>query len=338
MATALKNCKSCGKEVAKSAKICPHCGAKLKMGLMTKLAIFIAAVAAIGAVTAPSKDEFSKTLQKIASAPAANLSATGELASLLQLGSDGTSVQRDEKEKEIKGKIVDWELPVYNVRVADEKKKSYRIQTKTQTGLVSAFATVYARSPEDEAVLKGLKTGDMIRFKGQIKGITMRSVDVDPAVIPNKSDTNAGETSAPTATANPAPAAAPTAEAQVPQAAPTTAAAPSTTPATSTAAATAPAPTSAAAPAPAPQTVEVVQPSFDCAKASNSAEKMICSSQELSKLDQQLAAQYKKARDTASDSEKLKADQIAWVRSSRKCTDEGCLVKAYKTRLSELGK
>ena len=35
----LVNCKTCEKEVSKSAKKCPHCGAKLKMGFFMKLII-----------------------------------------------------------------------------------------------------------------------------------------------------------------------------------------------------------------------------------------------------------------------------------------------------------
>lgn len=34
-----KLCKACSKEVAKTAKICPHCGAKLKMGIVKKFGI-----------------------------------------------------------------------------------------------------------------------------------------------------------------------------------------------------------------------------------------------------------------------------------------------------------
>ena len=30
MAQKMKNCKACGQEIAKSAKVCPHCGAKQK--------------------------------------------------------------------------------------------------------------------------------------------------------------------------------------------------------------------------------------------------------------------------------------------------------------------
>jgi len=34
-------CKTCSKEVAKSASTCPHCGAKLKIGTFEKLLILI---------------------------------------------------------------------------------------------------------------------------------------------------------------------------------------------------------------------------------------------------------------------------------------------------------
>ena len=39
----LTSCKTCSKEVAKSATVCPHCGAKLKMGFWEKLLIFVVA-------------------------------------------------------------------------------------------------------------------------------------------------------------------------------------------------------------------------------------------------------------------------------------------------------
>ena len=40
----LKKCPSCKKEVAKSAKLCPHCGKKLKMGMLLKLIIGIVVI------------------------------------------------------------------------------------------------------------------------------------------------------------------------------------------------------------------------------------------------------------------------------------------------------
>ena len=37
----LTSCKTCSKEVAKSATVCPHCGAKLKLNLIEKGLLFI---------------------------------------------------------------------------------------------------------------------------------------------------------------------------------------------------------------------------------------------------------------------------------------------------------
>lgn len=37
----LTPCKTCSKEIAKSATICPHCGAKIKLNLIEKIILFI---------------------------------------------------------------------------------------------------------------------------------------------------------------------------------------------------------------------------------------------------------------------------------------------------------
>ena len=44
----LSICKSCGKEIAKSAKVCPHCGAKNPKPIFTKWWFWLAIVIAIG--------------------------------------------------------------------------------------------------------------------------------------------------------------------------------------------------------------------------------------------------------------------------------------------------
>ena len=41
---ALVSCKECGKEVSDGAAVCPHCGKKLRMGLLAKIAIGVAAL------------------------------------------------------------------------------------------------------------------------------------------------------------------------------------------------------------------------------------------------------------------------------------------------------
>jgi hypothetical protein len=40
----MKPCKTCSKEVAKSAKSCPHCGAKLRMGFFPKFLLWVVGI------------------------------------------------------------------------------------------------------------------------------------------------------------------------------------------------------------------------------------------------------------------------------------------------------
>jgi uncharacterized protein YecT (DUF1311 family) len=80
-------------------------------------------------------------------------------------------------------------------------------------------------------------------------------------------------------------------------------------------------------------------PSFDCQKASNGAERLVCSDRELAKLDVNLNQIYIKARDLTDDKEKLKNEQNEWIKSSRNaCSDKNCMTNAFKQRISELSK
>ena len=82
---------------------------------------------------------------------------------------------------------------------------------------------------------------------------------------------------------------------------------------------------------------EVVHPSFDCAKASSSQEKLICSDADLAKLDAQLADAYSNARKAASDRAALLASQRAWIKQSfNACNDKTCLTSACQSRIAEL--
>lgn len=76
MAQKMKNCKACGQEIAKSAKVCPHCGAKQKgkTGLIV-IAIIVLLIILLLA-TGGNKDEKSK----IDNSAAENGSATTEEA------------------------------------------------------------------------------------------------------------------------------------------------------------------------------------------------------------------------------------------------------------------
>lgn len=82
------------------------------------------------------------------------------------------------------------------------------------------------------------------------------------------------------------------------------------------------------------------KPSFDCSKASTFSEKAICSEPLLGKLDGALSENYKSmlasniGEGARTD---LKATQRKWLSAERnKCTDNQCLVNAYRKRMDEV--
>ena len=78
--------------------------------------------------------------------------------------------------------------------------------------------------------------------------------------------------------------------------------------------------------------------SFDCRKAGTIVENMICSSKELSTLDEQLAAAYRSVTLSSGNSEAVREQQRKWLREVRdKCQNETCLKGVYRDRLAQLG-
>ena len=74
--------------------------------------------------------------------------------------------------------------------------------------------------------------------------------------------------------------------------------------------------------------------SFNCAKASTANEIAICSDDELSTLDETLAAVYKQARGSVSDAKRLKTEQVNWIKSLGTCNGNvDCLINAYRSRM-----
>lgn len=55
----LKKCKECGNEVSNSAKTCPKCGKKLKMGFFTKVFIGIGVLIVLGIIGSQNKTDSS---------------------------------------------------------------------------------------------------------------------------------------------------------------------------------------------------------------------------------------------------------------------------------------
>jgi hypothetical protein len=80
-----------------------------------------------------------------------------------------------------------------------------------------------------------------------------------------------------------------------------------------------------------------ISPSFNCAKASTKAERLICSNSELAGYDVQLAKVYKTVMATTSDKTGLKTEQRNWNKNVRDaCADVICMLHEYHTRIKQL--
>lgn len=79
--------------------------------------------------------------------------------------------------------------------------------------------------------------------------------------------------------------------------------------------------------------------SFDCAKAQNKVEHLICDNQKLSVLDHKLGKVYQDVISKANEQDKPRviAEQKHWLKYTRNvCTKEPCFKHAYWSRLAEL--
>lgn len=81
-------------------------------------------------------------------------------------------------------------------------------------------------------------------------------------------------------------------------------------------------------------------PSFNCANAKSSIEKIICSSDKLSHLDALAASNYKNIKFKIREDmrKQLTADQRLWLRQRNTCKSPQCVETSYRNRINELCK
>ncbi|MGY8905340.1 MAG: hypothetical protein ACKVIH_12400 [Burkholderiales bacterium] len=126
-------------------------------------------------------------LAALAAAPTSDLKPTGQLAELFQLGTKSTAVQRENAEKSIQGKVVVWQLRVYEVKREDD---GYVVTTTDSISslldgepVVATSISLTPRNAAERVVIEAFKTGDNIRFKGYIKDVSLRRIRIKPAML-----------------------------------------------------------------------------------------------------------------------------------------------------------
>ncbi len=85
------------------------------------------------------------------------------------------------------------------------------------------------------------------------------------------------------------------------------------------------------------QAPELIRPSFDCAKVHSKVLKLICTTPDLAKSDQELAAVYVVAISNASSPYKLRMDERAWIAKRNNSNADITILEAmYKKRIAFL--
>lgn len=103
------------------------------------------------------------------------------LIELFNYGSNATNVQRENAEKEIKDKCVEWWVQVYEVSKIN--KDQYKILTQSPPS-ASCLIKLFVRDDDEKNAIESLKTGQSIRIRGIIDGLgSMRTVMINPAMI-----------------------------------------------------------------------------------------------------------------------------------------------------------
>lgn len=98
------------------------------------------------------------------------------------MGSEATDLQRDLLSNYLIGNVVEWDVAVYEIQLKDGSFKitsqPIPIKSKQATELLRVVAFVDSMNDLDLYVLKRSKTNDVIRIRGKVQGIVMRTAVV----------------------------------------------------------------------------------------------------------------------------------------------------------------
>jgi len=137
-------------------------------------------VAAAAAAEEIEKERQAKLIELETATPS-SLQYEGELAEIFSIGSNYTDVQRQNKEKEIKGQVIEWEFVVYEV----QKNNGYYDITPKE-GLLSNKVSVstvylYPRSEEESQLIESWKEDTKFTARGYINDVVLRNLIIAPA-------------------------------------------------------------------------------------------------------------------------------------------------------------
>lgn len=137
-----------------------------------------------GAAVSNIEKEKQDKIKALETATPSDLVPYGDLANKFNLMSEHTDIQRENTEKEITGQVVQWTLNVYEVK---KNSSGYRVQTDMKTS-VGTFIDIFPKNDEERSEIEALKEGDSISFRGYIDGVSLRHIEISPAVLIARKD------------------------------------------------------------------------------------------------------------------------------------------------------
>jgi len=176
----LRKWKACDNDLSRSTDEDSPRGQKIKSGLFFKLTIGMGILAIICTFAIPNpKDHLKNDIQKITNASLDQVNAT-ELATILNNQNANMSNQEEIKEKEIKGKIIEWDLEIL---VVAKLSDHYKILTKPTSYYPGTLLTLYPQNNQQMAYIENVKSGTRIKIKGKIAGILQGRIKINPALL-----------------------------------------------------------------------------------------------------------------------------------------------------------
>jgi hypothetical protein len=114
-----------------------------------------------------------------------------QVSEVFALGSDSTDLQRDILRKELIGKVIEWDVQVYEIDYSDGVYKvtsqPIPIKSKQAVNMLRASFSVYPLDERDHDLLRKAKTNDRIKIRGKVQDIVLRTVVlIEPAILIGK--------------------------------------------------------------------------------------------------------------------------------------------------------
>ena len=116
------------------------------------------------------------------------------IAEAFALGTRATDVQREKLKAELIGRRVEWDIPVYEVSHSEGRyevtSQPVPIKDSEAVALIRVMAVVIPQGDADHALLQAVKTDDVIRVRGIVQEIRLRTiVALVPAVVVHSTET-----------------------------------------------------------------------------------------------------------------------------------------------------